>query len=484
LDAGETLTDVMTVATADGTPHDVTITITGAEDAPVVTGVLSGSVAEDDAMSTGGALSITDVDTSDNPVGFGNQSGLLGDSGFGRFAVSAGGWTYALDNAHAAVQALDVGESLSDSYTFTASDGSIATATVTITGTEDASVISGTFGGEVTEGALPTASGTLNITDVDTADNPVNFPDAASTPGDNGYGRFELIGGVWTYTLDNAHPAVADLNEGDSLTDSHAFVASDGSVQKVTVSIDGTGFVGSVEPPSSPEPIDNFDIPPATVSDGDDETEDQDEAESSPWEAWQRTGAEDVAPTGLDGLGLAVNQNAPLSDDLLLSVMVARDSDGQAKVPEKPAEEARTFLQELKSFWQQEAEPLDELSLKERQDQAFWADLDRMLNDLDEDVKEVEKQQRLNAEVAAGIGVSLTAGFVSWALRAGSMVASFLAAMPAWRTFDPMPVLAADDEEDKRAANSEDAEGQDPKDAKDAREETEAEAKVDAMFDR
>ena len=55
-----------------------------------------------------------------------------------------------------------------------------------------------------------------------------------------------------------------------------------------------------------------------------------------------------------------------------------------------------------------------------------------MLNDFDEAAQDEEKQHQMKAEVATGVGVSLTAGFVSWALRAGSMAASFLAAMQTW----------------------------------------------------
>ena len=83
-----------------------------------------------------------------------------------------------------------------DSFTYTISDGNggtdTATVTITINGTEDAPVIGGTSTGSVTEDGSLTANGTLTITDVDTSDNPVSFPDEASTLGDNGYGDFAL----------------------------------------------------------------------------------------------------------------------------------------------------------------------------------------------------------------------------------------------------------------------------------------------------
>jgi CSLREA domain-containing protein len=46
-------------------------------------------------------------------------------------------------------------------------------------------------------------------------------------------------------------------------------------------------------------------------------------------------------------------------------------------------------------------------------------------------------------------GVALSVGAVWWASRAGGLVASLLMAAPAWRTFDPLPVLGPEDENDR-----------------------------------
>src|SRR5690606_12973383 len=123
---------------------------------------------------------------------------------------------------------------------FSASDGSTQQVTVTITGTDDASVIAGTFSGALSEGNLgdvATASGTLSISDADADDAP-SFADVASSAGDNGYGSFALTGGTWTYTLDQS--AVQDLDSGPAVRASYLFSASDGSTQQVTVTITGT----------------------------------------------------------------------------------------------------------------------------------------------------------------------------------------------------------------------------------------------------
>lgn len=43
-------------------------------------------------------------------------------------------------------------------------------------------------------------------------------------------------------------------------------------------------------------------------------------------------------------------------------------------------------------------------------------------------------------------GAALSVGVVWWATRAGGLVASLLMAAPAWRSFDPLPVLGPQDE--------------------------------------
>ena len=45
-------------------------------------------------------------------------------------------------------------------------------------------------------------------------------------------------------------------------------------------------------------------------------------------------------------------------------------------------------------------------------------------------------------DAAAGTGITLTAGFVAWLLRGGSLLASLMGSMPLWKGFDPLPVLA------------------------------------------
>jgi hypothetical protein len=139
--------------------------------------------------------------------------------------------------------------------------------------------------------------------------------------------------------------------------------------------------------------------------------------------------------------------------DVFASVLAPREPGPALEPVEKPnVETARTFLAELKSFWREDEAPVDEPATELGHSESFWNDVDQMLNDFDEAMKDDETRQQVQAEVAAGVGISLTAGFVSWALRAGSMAASFLAAMPTWRNFDPVPILTEDEKSHKPVA--------------------------------
>ena len=239
LSSSEFLTDTLTVTAADGTTHDIVITIDGTDDPSVIGGVLSGTVSEDISLTASDALTITDVDNLDNPS-FDDVSPSLGGNGFGDFEMTGNTWTYTLNNSLVAVQALGAGETLTDTYTFLASDGSSQEVTITIDGTDDPSVIGGVFAGTVSEDTTLTTSNTLTITDVDTPDTP-SFNDVlVPAAGDNGYGSFTISGNTWTYTLNNGLAAVQALGAGETLTDTYTFFASDGSTQEVTITIDGT----------------------------------------------------------------------------------------------------------------------------------------------------------------------------------------------------------------------------------------------------
>ncbi len=143
LPVGAIRTHVITYTLSDGGLTDtatLTLTITGTNDGAVISGAISGSVTEDvDGDSDGlleafGNLTAADPDTGESIFQAGSQTGT-----YGTFTLAAnGGWTYAAANASAIIQALGVGDSLSETFTVLTADGTSQVVTITINGANDA----------------------------------------------------------------------------------------------------------------------------------------------------------------------------------------------------------------------------------------------------------------------------------------------------------------------------------------------------------
>src|SRR5262249_18208624 len=206
-----------------------------------------------DVDNLNGDLSVSAVRTG-TEAGSGNAgtvgSGLAGT--YGTLTLNSDGtYSYAVDNSNAAVQALNAGDTLTDTFTYTVKDpGNLtdtAQLTVTIHGANDDAVIAGTSAGSVTEASgvnngtpgTPSATGLLTDSDVD---NPPNSfqPVAAGTASDQGFGSYQMTaGGTWTYTVDDTNASVQALNAGGTLTDTFTVHTVDGTAQQVTVTIHG-----------------------------------------------------------------------------------------------------------------------------------------------------------------------------------------------------------------------------------------------------
>ena len=234
----------------------VTITIDGSNDAAVITGPVTGTVVEASGVANGtpgtptasGDLNSTDVDNA-NDTWQAVAAGAATTNGYGTYALDAVGvWTYTLNDSNATVQALNVGQTLTDTFTALTADGTTQVVTITIHGANDTAVISGETTGSVIEAGgvangtpgTPTATGDLNSTDVDNTNDAWNVV-ATPLSTDNDLGTYTLTAaGVWTYTLDNSNAAVQALNVGQTLTDTFTALTADGTTQLVTITIHGT----------------------------------------------------------------------------------------------------------------------------------------------------------------------------------------------------------------------------------------------------
>ncbi|MGF1855393.1 VCBS domain-containing protein, partial [Vibrio anguillarum] len=209
-----------------------------------IQGAVSGSVTEDAADNTAtGTLTSKDVDNTDNE--FQAQTDAPGQ--YGTFSVDANGkWTYVLDNSNEKVDALNENQTLTETFTVKSEDGTEQQVTITITGTNDAAIISGDAQGAVTEGngdIVLSDSGTLTAEDKDgnNADNTflTNVTAVAHPTEGAPLGSLSITeGGVWTYNVDNSK--VEYLGKDETKVETFTVQSVDGTEHTVTVTITGT----------------------------------------------------------------------------------------------------------------------------------------------------------------------------------------------------------------------------------------------------
>ena len=229
LRAGEVRTDSFQASTLDGTHHTITVTIEGTNDAPVLSA--QSQAIDEDASLLHGQMTATDVDAGDTQT-FSTTSTVAG------FTLNADG-SYTFDASNPAYQSLPDGQVRVLTIPVTVTDSAGATATqgltITVTGTNDVAVISGTATGAVTEDSFTRANGKLSVSDADTGEDHFTAGDVAGT-----YGTLHLqADGSWTYDLDNDAPNVANLNTGESRTERIIVSTVDGTTHEVVLTING-----------------------------------------------------------------------------------------------------------------------------------------------------------------------------------------------------------------------------------------------------
>ena len=238
LGQGSTVTDIITVHSADGTPHQITVTVNGTNDVPVIAGTSTGQVTEESALQTSGKLTISDTDTAEAHFSDTDIAGSLGTL----HLKDNGDWTYDLDNKNPTVQALGQGKTTTERITVHSADGTPHQITITVNGTNDTAVIAGTNTGAVTEETQLQTSGTLTISDTDNGE--AHFSD---TDINGQLGTLHLKdNGNWTYDLDNKNPTVQALGHGKTATDRITVHSADGTAHQIMVTINGSNNTATI----------------------------------------------------------------------------------------------------------------------------------------------------------------------------------------------------------------------------------------------
>ncbi len=93
-----------------------------------------------------------------------------------------------------------------------------------------------------------------------------------------------------------------------------------------------------------------------------------------------------------------------------------------------------------------------EYTLKYVVNEPLAKSLDAMSETLTDMDDVLTNEEKLALGVSTGVSISFTTGVVSWALRGGALASSFLANVPLWHGFDPLPVLSVAGKKMKQAA--------------------------------
>ncbi|MBD9564011.1 beta strand repeat-containing protein, partial [Pseudomonas sp. PDM09] len=234
LNVGDNLNDSFTVLSADGTATSVTVTIKGSNDAAVLSSA-SVTLTETNApLTTGGSLTVSDIDS---PETFQAQSGTAGANG--TFAIdAAGNWSY---TANSAFDALNVGDSLTDTFTVLSADGTATAVTVTINGSNDSPTITSNGGGTTASVSVvenSTAVTTVVATDVDLPAQTLSY----SIVGGTDAAKFSIVSGTGALSFVSAPNFEAPADSGTNNVYDVIVRASDGTLfddQAISVTVTG-----------------------------------------------------------------------------------------------------------------------------------------------------------------------------------------------------------------------------------------------------
>jgi VCBS repeat-containing protein len=242
---GETRTTKLLYTIDDGrhasSTAELEITVTGTNDLPIVTpaqpGQDAGVVEEDGIGIAQGKLDIDDADHHQSAFREQHDASRT----HGTFGIDSDGhWQYGLDNDHTEVQALALGETLTDEIPVLTADGTESLVHITINGANDAPVVTGEHKGDVTEDGALTITGRLAVSDVDATD---THAWSIAGPSVGAYGSIQVDPtGLWAYTVDPL--ATQSLADGEQKIETFTVLADDGhggrAEQVLTLTVTGT----------------------------------------------------------------------------------------------------------------------------------------------------------------------------------------------------------------------------------------------------
>jgi VCBS repeat-containing protein len=200
------------------------------------TNPVSGNVLTNDTDADGDSMSVSRVE------GVGGNVGSTLNGNYGTVRINSNGtYRYTLNNSHPAVNALNAGQTLTESFDYTVTDGSVGSngrLTITINGSTDVvntppTAVADT--NSVTEDSVANpVIGTVLSNDSDGDGDPLTVDQVnglASNVGNNVTGNYGTLvlraNGSYDYTLDNSNAMVNALGSGQTLTENFLYRITD-----------------------------------------------------------------------------------------------------------------------------------------------------------------------------------------------------------------------------------------------------------------
>jgi VCBS repeat-containing protein len=435
-------------ANTDASPNTFTFNVTPLNDAPAAVANM-GTTNEDTVLNVAAAGVLgndTDPDSGDvllvaavngNAANVGNSIALASGA---LLQVNADG-SYSYD-PNGAFNSLAAGVTTTDSFTYTASDGNggtdSATVTITITGVNDAPTLTAN-NLTITNGATIT----LTLSNLGASDPDNVWADLSYSVSGVTNGQFELTSApgvaVTTFTQgDVAAGFVVFVHAGNSLAPAYTIKAFDGALSSTasgaTVnftrsdptlppsppSASGSSRDTTVAPPSEPPPASN-----PSRSTGDDTASPLDGPAPVP----RSSGAEVIAiPEPEVAAPVAYAAERVIAEKLKIIEPKIEPMTMISEAPTVVGTEQSFRPEFVQTRSQEITVDLGHIVLKEQ-------DGDRLI--------------RIDLNALRMASLALTIGAVLWATRATGLLACLLSSLPAWRNFDPLPVLARDEDEER-----------------------------------
>jgi VCBS repeat-containing protein len=221
------------------------------------------AVSEDGVLAASGNVLANDADPEGRPLRVVNPGTYAG--AYGALTLNANGsYTYALNNASAAVQGLAAGQTVTERFAYTASDddpAGAATSTsfivVGVTGRNDAPVAVADAAA-VAEDSAVTATGNVLANDSDLDAGAVL---RVAAPGSQAglYGTLTLgSDGAYTYALNNSAPAVQSLGRYQQATERFGYSVTDGiaaAASTLDIRVTGTNDAPVVAAPLADQTV-------------------------------------------------------------------------------------------------------------------------------------------------------------------------------------------------------------------------------------